>query len=73
MDRRRTAIVTGATDGIGRQTAVELARAGLRVALHGRTRPKVEEALAHVRAEVEGAEVEGFSFDLGSLDRKSVV
>lgn len=67
MDRRRTAIVTGATDGIGRQTAVELARAGLKVVLHGRSKPKVDEAIAHVRAQVEGAELEGVSFDLGSL------
>lgn len=67
MDRRRTALVTGSTDGIGRQTAVELARAGWRVLVHGRNRPRVEDALAHVRGQVEGAEVDGVSFDLGSL------
>lgn len=67
MDRRRTALVTGSTDGIGRQTAVELAKAGWRVLVHGRNRPRVEDALAHVRGQVEGAEVDGVSFDLGSL------
>ncbi len=67
MDRRRTALVTGSTDGIGRQTAVELARAGWRVLVHGRNRPRVEDALAHVRGQVEGTEVDGVSFDLGSL------
>jgi NAD(P)-dependent dehydrogenase (short-subunit alcohol dehydrogenase family) len=67
MDRRRAALVTGATDGIGRQTAVELAKAGWKVLVHGRNRPRVEDALAHVRAQVEGAEVDGVSFDLGSL------
>lgn len=60
-------MVTGSTDGIGRQTAVELARAGMKVVLHGRSKPKVDEALAHVRSQVEGAELEGLSFDLGSL------
>lgn len=66
MDRRRTALVTGSTDGIGRQTALELARAGLRVVVHGRSKPKVDDALAHIRSLVEGAELEGLSFDLGS-------
>ncbi|MEZ4359245.1 MAG: SDR family NAD(P)-dependent oxidoreductase [Kofleriaceae bacterium] len=65
MDSRRTVLITGATDGIGRQTAVELARAGLRVVLHGRSRPRVDEALAYVRAQVEAPEIDGVSFDLG--------
>lgn len=67
MAARRTALVTGATDGIGRQTALELARAGLRVVLHGRSKLRVDDAIAHVSAEVAGAELEGVSFDLGSL------
>jgi NAD(P)-dependent dehydrogenase (short-subunit alcohol dehydrogenase family) len=67
MSSRRTALVTGATDGIGRQTAAELARAGLRVVLHGRSKVRVDEAIAWVRAQVEGCELEGVSFDLGSL------
>ncbi|MFM8379408.1 MAG: SDR family NAD(P)-dependent oxidoreductase [Planctomycetia bacterium] len=33
----RTALVTGSTSGIGREVAIELARAGARVALHGRS------------------------------------
>ena len=67
MDRRRTALVTGSTDGIGRQTALDLARAGLRVVVHGRNKPRVEEAVASIRSLVEGADVEAVSFDLGSL------
>ena len=60
-------LVTGSTDGIGRQTAAELARAGWRVLMHGRNRPRVEEAVEKLRAEVEDAQLEGVSFDLGSL------
>jgi NAD(P)-dependent dehydrogenase (short-subunit alcohol dehydrogenase family) len=67
MDSRRTVLVTGATDGIGRQTAMDLARAGLRVVVHGRTRPRVDEVLAQLREQIEGADVEGVSFDLGSI------
>jgi NAD(P)-dependent dehydrogenase (short-subunit alcohol dehydrogenase family) len=78
MDRRRTALVTGSTDGIGKQTAAELARAGWRVLVHGRSRPRVDEAVAQLRAEAGAAAgtgqaaadeplLEGISFDLGSL------
>jgi len=60
-------LVTGSTDGIGKQTALELARGGARVVVHGRNRPRVEQAIAELRAAVPGAELEGVSFDLGSL------
>jgi NAD(P)-dependent dehydrogenase (short-subunit alcohol dehydrogenase family) len=67
MTPRRTALVTGATDGIGRQTALELAQRGLRVVVHGRSRVRVDEAIAQIRQAAPEAELEGVSFDLGSL------
>src|SRR5690242_18701105 len=63
----RVALVTGSTDGIGRQTARQLAARGLEVIIHGRSKPKVDAALAELRAELPGAELEGVAFDLGSL------
>lgn len=38
----RTILVTGSTDGIGKQTAMELARRGARVILHGRSSERLE-------------------------------
>lgn len=67
MAAPRTALVTGSTDGIGKATALALAKAGLRVVIHGRNRPKVEAALAELTAAVPGADVHGVSFDLGSF------
>ncbi len=66
-EARRTTLVTGSTDGIGRQAALELARAGQTVIVHGRSRPRVEAALAWLRERAPGADVDGVSFDLGSL------
>ena len=41
-------LVTGSTDGIGRETALELARLGARVVVHGRNATRVSEAHAAV-------------------------
>jgi retinol dehydrogenase-14 len=46
----RTVLVTGGTGGIGRATAVGLARMGARVAITGRDRSRAEAAACEVRA-----------------------
>jgi NAD(P)-dependent dehydrogenase (short-subunit alcohol dehydrogenase family) len=38
------AVVTGATEGIGKQTAIELAKRGFHVVVHGRTEARAREA-----------------------------
>ena len=43
-------LVTGSTDGIGRETALELARLGARVIVHGRNEARVAQAHHEVRA-----------------------
>lgn len=45
-------LVTGSTDGIGRATAIEIARQGARVIIHGRSRAKAYRL--HARARVIG-------------------
>ncbi len=67
MSERRVVLVTGSTDGIGRATARALAAAGVKVILHGRSKAKVDAAIAKLQQELPGAEIEGVSFDLGSL------
>jgi NAD(P)-dependent dehydrogenase (short-subunit alcohol dehydrogenase family) len=61
----KTCVVTGATAGIGKETAVALAAAGARVAIVGRTRDKGERALSEIRQR-SGGDVVLFVADLGS-------
>jgi NAD(P)-dependent dehydrogenase (short-subunit alcohol dehydrogenase family) len=62
-----TILVTGATDGIGTQTALELLRRGHHVVVHGRNAAKVDAVKADLTARVAGARVDGVVFDLASL------
>jgi NAD(P)-dependent dehydrogenase (short-subunit alcohol dehydrogenase family) len=67
-EARRVMLVTGSTDGIGKQIALGLAKGGAHVIVHGRSRPKVDAAIADLQDEAPGASFDGVSFDLGSLD-----
>lgn len=44
----KTILVTGATDGIGRETARQLVALGHRVLVHGRDRDKAERAVSQL-------------------------
>jgi NAD(P)-dependent dehydrogenase (short-subunit alcohol dehydrogenase family) len=63
----RVVLVTGSTDGIGRQTARQLAAGGLKVLVHGRSKAKVDAALAGLREELPGGDLDGVAFDLGTI------
>ena len=62
------ALVTGSTAGIGWATARALAQEGTRVTVNGRTRARVDEALARLRADIPGATVDGIAADLAGAD-----
>jgi short-subunit dehydrogenase len=59
----RTAVVTGASSGIGRGLALELARRGMRLALVARRREQLEELAAEIAKE--GGEASVHACDVG--------
>ncbi|WP_375456588.1 SDR family oxidoreductase [uncultured Methylobacterium sp.] len=64
--RDRIGLVTGATSGIGYETALGLAKAGARVGIVGRDAVKVDACAASLRSTVPGAAIDGFVADLSS-------
>jgi retinol dehydrogenase 14 len=61
----RTVLITGATSGIGRATAVGLARMGAHLAITGRDHVRTEDAAREIRAAGDG-QVDVFIADLSS-------
>lgn len=64
----RIAVVTGATSGIGYETAKALAGAGAKVIIASRNESKGAEVLTKIRAATPGADVAFEPLDLASLD-----
>jgi NAD(P)-dependent dehydrogenase (short-subunit alcohol dehydrogenase family) len=62
---KRTALVTGSTDGVGREVAKRLAHEGVRVLVHGRDRERGERVAADIIAA--GGTAEFLRADLAAL------
>ncbi len=64
--RGKTALVTGSTDGLGREVATRLGALGATVIVHGRNRERGAEVVEAIKAA--GGEAVFYRADLGSLD-----
>ena len=64
--RGKTALVTGATSGIGLEASVELARRGARVLMVGRDRGRTDAAVAAVAARSGAKDIQSLLCDLSS-------
>lgn len=65
----KTILVTGATDGIGRQTALELAQLGHTVIVHGRTEARGQTTIHDLKQTVPEARLEPAVADFASLQQ----
>merc|ERR1719382_728797 len=65
------AVVTGATDGIGKAYAFELAKKGLSVLLLSRTPEKLQEVQKEIREKYPKVQVEVLPIDFGKFDAKA--
>ena len=64
----QTILITGATDGLGRALAAELASGGPRVLVHGRDDRRGLEAVERIRGDTGNDDVHWLRADLSSLD-----
>jgi NAD(P)-dependent dehydrogenase (short-subunit alcohol dehydrogenase family) len=64
----QTILVTGATDGLGRKVALDLAARGATVLVHGRDRKKGEGILREIASTAGGARCRYYEADFSSLD-----
>ena len=65
----KTMLITGSTDGIGKQAAFELAELGARVILHGRNKSKVKLVLQEIEQKTGNDQLDFFIADLSSLQQ----
>jgi NAD(P)-dependent dehydrogenase (short-subunit alcohol dehydrogenase family) len=63
----QTILVTGSTDGIGKLTALQLAKQHAQVLVHGRDKEKVSGVVAELKAASANRNIEGFTADFSSL------
>lgn len=64
----KTILITGATDGIGRETARKLAREGHHLLLHGRNEAKLDTVIEQLSALPSAGSLERYVADLSRMD-----
>ena len=62
-------LITGSTDGIGKQTAIDLANLGALVIIHGRNETKTLQATEEVKLKSGNSNIEYVVGDLSSFDQ----
>jgi NAD(P)-dependent dehydrogenase (short-subunit alcohol dehydrogenase family) len=64
----KTILITGATDGIGKASALELARQGHRILIHGRDAARGQKVVQEIRHATRNTQIELLLADFSSLD-----
>ncbi len=64
----KVVLVTGSSDGIGRQTAIDLAQLGAHVIVHGRNEERTRQAYGHILQASGSEDLGSVAADLASFD-----
>jgi len=59
--------ISGSTDGIGKQAALELAKLGAHVIIHGRNEDKIKKTLDFIRLQTENENIDSILADMSSF------
>lgn len=63
----KTIFITGSTDGIGKLAAVQFAKAGHKLILHGRNKEKLAQVISQIKEVSRNEEITGYSADFSDL------
>ncbi|AFN74558.1 oxidoreductase, short chain dehydrogenase/reductase family [Melioribacter roseus P3M-2] len=63
----KTILITGSTDGIGKQTADELAKRGHHIIIHGRNRNRIDATVGELTRKYSKVNIDGIGADFSSL------
>ena len=64
---KKIILITGATDGIGKASAIALAQQGHHIIIHGRNQTKAEQVVEEIKAATHNSQVDYVLADLLSL------
>jgi NAD(P)-dependent dehydrogenase (short-subunit alcohol dehydrogenase family) len=67
--KNKIVLITGSTDGIGRQTALELAKMGATIIVHGRNQEKADKAASWIENQIKDPDIDTAVADLTDFEQ----